>query len=103
MNKPFDDNGFILEMEDMNNRGASSFSDSAVPVLGAAEAAVSEVSEVILRLCADTSRGLSDKQAEQRRKVHGLNEFIIKEDDPLWKKYLNQVRQKASYLIVGIY
>lgn len=57
----------------------------------ATDAAVSTVPEVVHRLGADASRGLSTKQAEERRQLHGLNEFIIKEEDPLWKKYLNQV------------
>ena len=57
----------------------------------ASEAAAAKLSDVVVRLGANASRGLSEQQAEERRSIHGLNEFTIKEDDPLWRKYLNQV------------
>lgn len=57
----------------------------------ASEAAVAPFPEVLERLGTNGSQGLTSKQVEERRRLHGLNEFIIKEDDPLWKKYLNQV------------
>lgn len=59
--------------------------------LKASEAAAITSSDVVRRLQANESRGLSDAQVEERRKIHGLNEFTIKEEDPLWKKYLKQV------------
>lgn len=64
---------------------------SSTSTLLAKDAAVSEPAEVLQRLGVEASRGLSTKQAEERRKLHGMNEFVIKEEDPLWKKYLNQV------------
>ena len=57
----------------------------------AREAAAFSVGEILRRLGAKPSKGLSSGEAEERRQLHGTNEFIIKEDDPLWKKYLNQV------------
>ncbi len=60
--------------------------------LRASDAAMAPLSEVLQRLGADPATGLTSKQAEQGRNLHGLNEFLIKEEDPLWKKYLNQVR-----------
>ena len=57
----------------------------------ASEAAVSTVTDVVHRLDADCARGLTNHQVEERRKLHGYNEFEIKEEDPLWRKYLNQV------------
>jgi len=57
----------------------------------ASEAAVSTVTDVVHRLEADSAKGLSEGQVEERRKLYGRNEFEISEDDPLWKKYLNQV------------
>lgn len=62
-----------------------------VPTMRASEAAMSTVTDVVHRLGADCSRGLTNSQVEERRKMHGYNEFEIKEDDPLWRKYLNQV------------
>ncbi len=64
----------------------------------ASEAAVSTVSDVVHRLGADTARGLGESQVSERRQLHGYNEFEIKEEDPLWRKYLNQV----WFVLVGV-
>jgi len=47
--------------------------------------------QVAGRLQADVNWGLSEGEVARRRKSHGYNEFEIKQDDPLWKKYLMQV------------
>ena len=57
----------------------------------AREASAYSELEVLQKLGVKASHGLSSSEAEKRRKVHGTNEFVIKEDDPLWRKYLNQV------------
>ena len=44
------------------------------------------------------SHGLSNDDATQRHKICGYNEFEITEDEPLWKKYLGQVRQFLNAL-----
>ena len=67
------------------------FDGSMVPTMRASEAAVSTVADIVHRLRADCSKGLTTEQVEKRREVHGFNEFEIKEDDPLWRKYINQV------------
>ena len=59
--------------------------------LRASDAAVATTMDVAQRLGVDWTVGLTSTEAEQRRQLHGLNEFNIKEEDPLWKKYLNQV------------
>lgn len=61
--------------------------------LSAGEAAVCSSSEVLRRMSVESARGLDTGLVEQRRKAHGLNEFLIKEEDPLWRKYLNQVKR----------
>ena len=67
------------------------YDGSMVPTMRASEAAVSTITDIVHRLRADCSKGLTTEQVEQRREVHGLNDFEIKEDDPLWRKYINQV------------
>ena len=66
----------------------------------ASEAAVSTIADVVLRLSADVARGLQESDVVQRRQLHGFNEFNIKEEEPLWQKYLNQVaiikRERSS-------
>ena len=57
----------------------------------ASEAAVSPVADVVHRLGSDCSQGILREEVGRRQQLHGLNEFEIREDDPLWRKYLNQV------------
>ncbi len=71
--------------------------EGGVSTMRASEAAVSTITDVVHRLNADCGRGLTESQVEERRQLHGHNEFEIKEDDPLWRKYLNQVRGHYSY------
>ena len=67
--------------------------DGVLPcAMRASEAAVSTAADVVSRLCADCAAGLTEDEVERRRKVFGRNEFTIKEEEPLWRKYLNQVR-----------
>ena len=67
----------------------------------ASEAAVSTVADVVSRLGADCSVGLSEAEVERRRKAFGRNEFVIKTEEPLWKKYINQVGRRGAVVEVG--
>ena len=40
--------------------------------------------------------GMSQDEAVRREKICGPNEFDVKEDDPLWRRYLNQVGPDLS-------
>ena len=52
--------------------------------------------EVAEKVKADIHYGLSSAEATRRRQVHGYNEFEITEEEPLWKKYLGQVRWEKT-------
>ena len=39
----------------------------------------------------DLQNGLSEFSVSQRRQVHGWNEFVADNTEPMWKKYLDQV------------
>nr|XP_009860106.1 calcium-transporting ATPase type 2C member 1 isoform X2 [Ciona intestinalis] len=67
----------------------------------AAEAAELSVDEVSQQLQADTKWGLSDGEVSRRRKTHGFNEFEIKPDDPLWKKYIMQFKDPLILLLLA--
>ena len=60
-------------------------------MLRASEASSSSVVEVMQRLRVDGDGGLSAGEAERRRRVHGFNELLISEEEPIWRKYINQV------------
>ena len=48
------------------------------------------------RVQANLRYGLGSQEAERRRRAHGFNEFDINGEDPLWKKYLDQVKINHS-------
>lgn len=50
------------------------------------------VEEVAGVLRVDVRNGLGWHEAEQRRALTGLNELSVLQEDPTWKKYIEQVR-----------
>ena len=54
------------------------------------DAASLEVEEVVRKLDTNISNGLTWSEANRRKTVVGLNEFVVKEEEPLWRKYLEQ-------------
>ena len=60
-------------------------------MLSASDATSMSAGEVIQRLRAKADGGLSGGEAERRRRIYGYNELVITEDEPIWKKYINQV------------
>ena len=81
---------------------ASASFEGHLPVsMRASEAAVSTVTDVVARLGADCTEGLREEEVERRRKVFGKNEFVIKKEEPVWRKYLNQVRRLLLLLLLS--
>ena len=65
--------------------------DADIMWLRTADAAALSHEAVAERLRVDPGHGLSWAEAGVRQKVYGTNSFEVKEADPLWKKYLEQV------------
>lgn len=63
------------------------------------EACALGAEEVAARLRVDLRTGLWGREPELRRQLAGFNEFSVKEEDPLWKKYLEQVNKNPSDFI----
>ena len=59
--------------------------------LSSSEASGINCHEVAQKMRTNLAEGLSNRDAVERRQMHGYNEFDIQEDEPLWKKYLGQV------------
>ena len=55
------------------------------------QAAAMTVDEVIEACRTSLQSGLSPDEAKHRLSVHGPNTFEITKEEPLWKKYLDQV------------
>lgn len=46
-------------------------------------------------------RGLSWREAELRRKLTGYNELTVLEEEPTWKKYIEQFKNPLIMLLLG--
>lgn len=79
-----------LEQEECPEEGRRSGMMSTV--ISSGKASSLSVSEVLKQFRSDPVRGLANDEVERRRKLHGLNEFDMLEDTPLWRKYIDQVR-----------
>ncbi|XP_007937398.1 calcium-transporting ATPase type 2C member 2 [Orycteropus afer afer] len=49
----------------------------------------------------DLENGLSELAVTQRRLVHGWNEFVADNTEPVWKKYLDQFKNPLILLLLG--
>ncbi|XP_020844919.1 calcium-transporting ATPase type 2C member 2 [Phascolarctos cinereus] len=52
-------------------------------------------------LSVDLQSGLSEFSVTQRRLIHGWNEFIADNTEPVWKKYLDQFKNPLILLLLG--
>lgn len=50
----------------------------------------------LLVLQADLQSGLTQEEVSRRRAYHGWNEFDISEEEPLWRKYISQVKNNKE-------
>ncbi|RWS02190.1 Calcium-transporting ATPase type 2C member 1-like protein [Dinothrombium tinctorium] len=57
--------------------------------------------EVIRRVYTDPKLGLSWKEADERIKLYGFNEFSVTEQQSLWQKYIEQFKNPLILLLLG--
>ncbi|XP_052758967.1 calcium-transporting ATPase type 2C member 1 isoform X1 [Galleria mellonella] len=69
--------------------------------ISAVESSILSWEEVAERLNVDIRRGLSWREANDRMNFVGPNEFQVKEQDPLWKKYIEQFQNPLILLLLG--
>lgn len=72
-------------------------------LLSTAESSTYSTSEVASRLHTDLRTGLSWSEAVSRSKIIGYNELNALEDDPTWKKYIQQFKNPLILLLLGEY
>ncbi|XP_037068000.1 calcium-transporting ATPase type 2C member 1-like isoform X3 [Pollicipes pollicipes] len=75
--------------------------DADIMWLRTAEAAALEHGAVAERLRVDPQHGLSWAEAAVRQKVYGTNSFQVKDEEPLWKKYLEQFQNPLILLLLA--
>lgn len=56
------------------------------------EAAAKPYEDVANCMSADLKIGLTWREAECRLRIFGLNELIVKKQEPIWAKYMEQVK-----------
>uniref|UniRef100_T1J4W7 Calcium-transporting ATPase n=1 Tax=Strigamia maritima TaxID=126957 RepID=T1J4W7_STRMM len=59
------------------------------------------VEDVAAYLSSDTAKGLAWAECERRQQLYGFNEFQVKVDEPLWKKYLEQFKNPLILLLLA--
>ncbi|XP_048748912.2 calcium-transporting ATPase type 2C member 1-like isoform X2 [Ostrea edulis] len=65
------------------------------------QAAILPYTEVEARLRTNNSTGLHTTEANRRRVLYGVNDFQINNEEPLWKKYLDQFKNPMILLLLG--
>lgn len=69
--------------------------------LSAEQASGMTAGDVEWQLQTTIREGLSWKESDNRRKILGPNEFVVTEEDPLWKKYIDQFKNPLILLLLG--
>ncbi|XP_052741803.1 calcium-transporting ATPase type 2C member 1 [Bicyclus anynana] len=88
--------------EEGGRRGAGDVSAGAGDMwISAVESSILSWEEVAERLQVDVRRGLSWREANDRMNFVGPNEFQVKEQEPLWKKYIEQFQNPLILLLLG--
>lgn len=81
--------------------GESEEPQNGIMWLSTSDASALGAEEVASRLRVEVRQGLSWQEATHRRQLSGYNEFAVKEEDPLWKKYLEQFKNPLILLLLA--
>ena len=101
--KLFDDNALDVTTDKERNENAplEGKDQDSVMWLTTAEATSLGAEEVAARLHVDIRTGLWWQEADHRRQLVGFNEFSVKEEEPTWKKYIEQFKNPLILLLLG--
>ncbi|XP_033075061.1 calcium-transporting ATPase type 2C member 2 isoform X1 [Trachypithecus francoisi] len=75
--------------------------EKKVTALPPTEACKCQKEDLAKAFCVDLNTGLSEFSVTQRRLVHGWNEFVADNSEPVWKKYLDQFKNPLILLLLG--
>ncbi|KAH8286276.1 hypothetical protein KR054_005898, partial [Drosophila jambulina] len=70
-------------------------------LLSTSESSTHSASEVAGRLQVDVRTGLKWTEAKYRAKIIGHNELLLVEEDPTWRKYIEQFKNPLILLLLG--
>uniref|UniRef100_A0A8C2R6M1 Calcium-transporting ATPase n=1 Tax=Capra hircus TaxID=9925 RepID=A0A8C2R6M1_CAPHI len=75
--------------------------EKAVVALAPKEASKCHREDLAKAFYVDLQNGLSEFSVTQRRLVHGWNEFVADNTEPVWKKYLDQFKNPLILLLLA--
>ncbi|XP_076989316.1 calcium-transporting ATPase type 2C member 2 [Tamandua tetradactyla] len=75
--------------------------EKSVAALPPKEACKCHKEDLAKALYVDLQQGLSEFSVIQRRRLHGWNEFVAGNTEPVWKKYLDQFKNPLILLLLG--
>ncbi|XP_027474409.1 calcium-transporting ATPase type 2C member 2 isoform X2 [Zalophus californianus] len=75
--------------------------EKTVAALSPKEASKCHKEDLAKAFYVDLENGLSEFSVSQRRQVHGWNEFVADNTDPVWKKYLDQFKNPLILLLLA--
>ncbi|XP_045464748.1 calcium-transporting ATPase type 2C member 1 isoform X4 [Harmonia axyridis] len=96
MEKPPKDEQAAVKPPDVCDNNAGS-----IMWMTASEASSLTLEEVGDRLSVDIHKGLNWQEANRRRQFSGYNEFTVKDEEPPWKKYLEQFQNPLILLLLA--
>lgn len=71
--------------------------DDMLHFFSSAKVSSMSIEDVLREFRSDVTLGLSDEEADRRKRIYGLNEFDVGQETPLWRKYVDQVLWKDSF------
>ncbi len=69
--------------------------------LSSAQAAIAPVDDVLRALGVDSRHGLSSLDVTERIRVHGPNELETEEPEPVWKKFIEKLKEPMIALLLA--
>lgn len=81
--------------------GAALDAAPATSVLTSATACVLPAAEVLRQLDSDANAGLSTGEWRARLRRHGANELSAEEEEPVWRKFLDKLREPMIVLLLA--
>ncbi|XP_004392209.1 PREDICTED: calcium-transporting ATPase type 2C member 2 [Odobenus rosmarus divergens] len=75
--------------------------EKTVAALSPKEASKCHKEDLAKAFYVDLENGLSEFSVSQRRQVHGWNEFVADNTEPVWKKYLDQFKNPLILLLLA--
>lgn len=68
---------------------------------GTAAACVTEADALLRNFGADSHTGLSHADASRRTKEHGANELRAKEEEPMWRRFVDKLKEPMIILLLA--